>query len=405
MKKQTIGVKELFAMIVLFELGSALLFSLGADAKQDAWLAVLAGLIAGILIAGFYLYLYRYSNQQTLTVFLKTAFGKYAGWILGFFYIIYFIYIASRIFRDFITLITMVAYEDTSYLTIAIPITLCVMYAAYKGIEVFSRFSMIIFYIVMTFLLLIFILEMASGLTEFKNLQPVMENGPLPVLKAAYPMLETFPYGELIVFLMIFPYVKKSEKMTKPVLKAVLIGGMILLIFTFMNLLILGADVYSRSSFPLLTTVSYINIGEFIQRLESMVLIIMVLLGFVKIHLFSYAAILGSSDLFNIPKNKLIYPVTLLILISSIMIASNNSEHLKEGLKTVPFLVHFPFRSTSLSHCLRQPGCGRRCPLRSPADLSIEVKNKRKKVNQQENIIFTGRHLQKHFLGYNQFSQ
>jgi spore germination protein KB len=342
MKNYTIDSKQLFCMMVLFELGSALLFGLGADAKQDAWIAVLLGMLAGIIVFLVYTSLYKFSNNKSLITLLRAAFGRYIGWIIGWIYVIYFIYFASRVLRDFVDLLRLAAYDRTTFLTLAIGMVLCVMYASYKGIEVFARFTLITFFLVLVSLAGIIILQFSSGNVQFQNLQPVLEDGMMPVLKAAFPALVVIPYGELIVFLMLFPYVQQSSKIRKIGVNSIILGGGILLLFTILNLSILGADVYSRSSFPLLTSVGLINIANFVQRIESILIFLMVLLGFVKIFLFAYGAILGTSELFQIRKNALIYPITFLILLSSVIISSSFSEHIKEGFTLAPTYFHLP---------------------------------------------------------------
>ena len=54
MEKEKISGYQLYVLVTLFEMGSAILFGLGAEAKQDAWIAVLLGLISGLLI--FFVY-------------------------------------------------------------------------------------------------------------------------------------------------------------------------------------------------------------------------------------------------------------------------------------------------------------------------------------------------------------
>ncbi|KXG42796.1 hypothetical protein U473_01170 [Tepidibacillus decaturensis] len=43
-------------------------------------------------------------------------------------------------------------------------------------------------------------------------------------------------------------------------------------------------------------------------------------------------------------KNQLLIPIGFIILLSSILIASNISEHLEEGLKIVPYYLHLPLQ-------------------------------------------------------------
>ncbi|MCB5894968.1 spore germination protein, partial [Faecalicatena fissicatena] len=50
MEKAKISSYQLFVLIFMFELGSALLLGIGSGAKQDAWLAILSGLSVGFFL-------------------------------------------------------------------------------------------------------------------------------------------------------------------------------------------------------------------------------------------------------------------------------------------------------------------------------------------------------------------
>ncbi|MDR7246351.1 GerAB/ArcD/ProY family transporter, partial [Priestia megaterium] len=50
MEKAKISSSQLFILMVLFELGSALLVPLAIDAKQDAWLAILLGMVFSFVL-------------------------------------------------------------------------------------------------------------------------------------------------------------------------------------------------------------------------------------------------------------------------------------------------------------------------------------------------------------------
>lgn len=57
MENAKISPHQLFSLIVLLELGTALIVPLGVEAKQDAWLAELLGLTGGIVLLLQYYYL------------------------------------------------------------------------------------------------------------------------------------------------------------------------------------------------------------------------------------------------------------------------------------------------------------------------------------------------------------
>ncbi|MDQ0242520.1 spore germination protein KB [Bacillus fengqiuensis] len=336
---------QMFSIIFLFELGSAILVGLAKDAKQDAWIAVLLATGLGCLLYLVYIKLYNMYPSLTLISYLQNILGKYVGWLIGLLYVVYFIYIASRVLHDFEELLVMTAYRSSSYLTIGIIMVICVMYAAFQGLEVFFRISELCFFIIVFMLLSLMFLEIASGIVEIHHLRPVLEHGWGPIFKSVFPSTLTFPFGEMITFTMLLPFLNKQETAKKAGIIALALSGIVLTLIAFMHVAVVGADVRMRSAFPLLSAVSYINIADFIQRLDIVVIISMVLLGFVKITVFFFCAIIGTAELFHIKeRKKLIYPMGVMVLIFSLIIAPNYIEHIIEGVKIVPYYLHLPLQ-------------------------------------------------------------
>ncbi|MED4227200.1 GerAB/ArcD/ProY family transporter [Neobacillus cucumis] len=345
MQQANINGFQLFSVIFLFELGSAILLGMAGEAKQDAWITILLGIVSGCVLYLVFTKLNDLFPSMPLTSYIPKILGRYAGTMFAFLYVGYFMYIASRVLRDFEELLIMTAYRSSSLLTIGIIMVICVMYAAYKGIEVFFRISELCLFIILFILILLVIFEFASGIIRLNHLQPILENGWRPIFKSFFPTTLTFPFGEMVTFTMLLPFLDKQDKARKIGIMGVTISGGVLLLFTLLNILIAGADITSRSSFPILTAVGYINIADFVQRLDTVVIISMVLLGFVKITVFFICAIIGAADVFKLKQpQKLIYPMGFILLIASRIIASNYIEHLDEGLHVVPYYLHLPFQ-------------------------------------------------------------
>ena len=335
---------QLFSVIFLFELGSAILVGMAGEAGQDSWITILLGIASGCLLYFVYTKLYTMYPALPLTSYLQKILGRYLGWIFGVMYITYFIYIASRVLRDFEELLVIAAYRSSSLLTIGILMMICVLYAVYKGLEVFYRISELCLFIIVLMLLLIVFFEIASGIIKLNHLLPILEHGWRPLIKT-FPTTLTFPFGEMITFTMLLPFLNKQEKAKKVGILAIVLSGLCLLLFTLLNFAITGADIATRSAFPILTAVSYINIADFVQRLDTVVIISMVILGFVKITVFFFCAYLGTVDIFKVkhPK-KLIYPMGIIVLVGSVVMAPNYIVHINEGLKIVPYLLHLPMQ-------------------------------------------------------------
>lgn len=329
MDKIKISSFQLFALIYFFEIGSAILVGIGSSAKQDAWIVLLLGLISGLAMFLIYHRLFFYYPDLPLTSYIPKITGKFIGRILCFFYIIYFIYNASRILRDFGELLSTTIYSATPLLVINTLMLLTSMYAIHKGLEVLVRVGEIFFIIVYMISILGFVLVLFSGIIHLDPLKPVLENGYLPVLKATMRESVLYPFGEMIVFSMILPHLNDEKKAKKIGLSAILLSGVNLIIATLINIAVLGVSSYTRSPFPLFNTVRSIPFG----RLDVLFMLYLVIGGFFKITVFYYAAVYGVADLFRFKNPQtLSFPIGFMILFVSIVIASNSAEHFKEGL-------------------------------------------------------------------------
>ncbi|MFC7370237.1 GerAB/ArcD/ProY family transporter [Fictibacillus iocasae] len=342
---KTITGFQLYTTMVMFLLGSAILINPASDAGKDAWLSFLAGTTTGLLLFLLYSKLFARSSNMPLTSLFSLYWGNALGSFLTVIYVGYFVYMAARVLRDFEELLVISSYQQTSLLTVGSAMMIAIIYALYKGFPVLARMTEVfIFFIISTLILLTFLLFI-NGLPKMSNFSPFLENGLIPVFKGFFPQTLTIPFGELIAFTMLLPYVKTSDNIVKKGFYAILSGGFILAALSFLNTLVLGESIAHRSAFPLLTTVGYINIADFIQRLESLLIIIIVLLGFVKITIFIFCAVIGMRSLFTASsQNSLIYPVCVTVLWLSLLIAGNHSAHIEEGLEAAPYFLHLPFQ-------------------------------------------------------------
>lgn len=345
MEKIEISTYQLFVLVSLFEMGSALVVGIGASANQDAWLAILLGLSGGLLLFIVYHQLYVFYPTLPLTSYVQKITGKFIGRILAFLYIIYFIYIAARVLRDFGELLVTSTYERTPMFVISTLMMITIFYAVYKGFEVIARVGELYFLLVYFLAIAGFILIIVSGLIHMSNLLPMLENGLKPVVKTTLTQTLTFPFGEMVVFSMFYPYLNDSKKVRKVGMAAMVLSGINLAITMAINIAVLGTDIVSRSPFPLLSTISKIEIAEFIEHLDVLFMLYLVIGGFFKVTIFFYAATLGISNLFGIKDQRQVcLPMGLIILFISMTIAPNYAEHIQEGIKVVPIYIHWPMQ-------------------------------------------------------------
>ncbi|MBZ6488498.1 GerAB/ArcD/ProY family transporter (plasmid) [Priestia aryabhattai] len=343
MEKAKISASQLFILMVLFELGSSLLVPIAIDVKQDAWLAILLGMAGSFVLFLVYYKLHSYYPDLLPTEYMQKILGKVMGTVLAFVYILYFVYDASRVLRDFGEMLLTFAYPDTPLFTANALLMLVIIYTIRKGVEVVARSGELLFIFMYILAIMGFILIVCSGLIDFKNLKPVLEEGILPVLKVSLTQTIYFPFAEAIVFTMILPYLKNKKKAKATMLCATGLSGINLTITMLINISVLGVDLTERSQFPLLSTVQSIQVADFLERLDVFFMLGLIIGGFIKISVLLYAAVIGTANLFKIKSpSHLAYPLGFVILFMASTIASNFQEHLHEGLKVEMFILHMP---------------------------------------------------------------
>lgn len=345
MEQARISARQLLMLAILFEHGSAMVIPLGIDAKQDVWLAILCGMVLGGGLFFIYYRLFTYYPSLPLTAYSQQIVGSFFGKIIALVYILYFLYIAARVLRDFGELLLTFAYPETPLFILNAVMMLTVMYATYKGIEVLARTGELFFFSLYFTAFSGIALVVAAGLIDIHRLQPVLEEGWKRVFHIVFTQTLYVPFGETVVFTMLLPYIQKHEKAKMVGWLAILLSGLNLAFIMAINIAVLGADTVARSTFPLLDTIREIRVANFLERLDVLFMIALVVGGFFKISLFFYAGVIGAADLFRMPQHqRLVYPLGISVLLLSIAIASNFSEHIKEGLNIVTIYMHIPLQ-------------------------------------------------------------
>ncbi|WP_226530660.1 GerAB/ArcD/ProY family transporter [Metabacillus niabensis] len=338
---------QLFILIFHFEVGSSIVVGVGLNAKQDAWLAILLALIGGILLFLIYFTLFKQHPNKTLTEYLEVILGKYIGKIVAFIYILYFFYIAGRVLRDFGDLIITTTLDNTPLLMVNLIVVLLVLYSYHLGLEVIARAGSIFFIILLTLALFFFISAFIDQLPKFENLLPVLEKGWEPVLKTVFPLTLTFPFGEIIVFTMIFPLLNRQDQVFKAGLTSLIFSGILLMFTMTIIFSVLGPTIGSTAQFPLMEAIEKVNIANFIQRLDPIALGILIIGIYFKITIFYFGALYGFEKVFKLKKKKRKYLLFLTgggLLASSIYMAEGLTEHLRIGLDVIPLYVHIPLQ-------------------------------------------------------------
>lgn len=329
--KEQISSLQIVFMVMLFEIGSTPLFLLGGDAEQNSWLAMLTGAMAGLVLLLLILWVQSRSPGQDLAAILKIQLGKRAGLLFGFFYALYFAYQSMRNVRDLGEITTMTLLSDTPIWLTMLIFVLIAGYAIFKGAEVIFRLPEVLLPLVILFYILLAVLLMLMGSVDFRRLLPVMENGFKPILETALPEIVSFPFGQMLVFLMLWPLWKEQGTPYKPTLIAYGLISLFLVFMNALNIATLGPSLAAASQLPFLQTVRTLSNLQFIERLDLLVTILLFIGLLIKMMLFYFCAVRMAHRLTGIPDQVCVIPVGLIIYASSFL-ERDYTQHIAVGL-------------------------------------------------------------------------
>jgi len=339
-QKQVISPGQLLTMIVLFEFGTALVIPIGLQAGQSTWLSVLLALPGGIALYFIYMYLLRQFPNEILSGYIRRILGRMAGIPVCLFFIAYFMFAASRNLREAGDLLVTVAYDRTPLFVIHSVMIAAVVYVLNKGVEVFFRLGQIYFVIMLSLGAIGNLAILCSGIVDINNLLPIQGEGWRRILQAAYPHTWLFPFGEVVAFTTVFPLMNKVSLAKKTGIIALVISGTLLSFTHAIQVAVLGADIYKRATFPLFTAVSMVNIGDFLQRLDALVVLTLIIGVFFKMSVACYAVMAICADLFGISNERqLALPVGVVVLFASIISAWSYPAHAEEGVVSAYYVM------------------------------------------------------------------
>ncbi|AKG36774.1 GerAB/ArcD/ProY family transporter [Paenibacillus durus] len=343
MAQEKISRWQLISIIILFEIGTTVLFGLRMQAKQDEWLAILTAMLGGLGLMWVYTKLCEYYPNRTLIQMIPEIVGKWIGYPLSLIYILNFAYESSRVLRDFGELIVQTILTETPILVVMAGFMLSVVYCMRGGLEALARLGEILFPVAFLALVLGWILIFASQIHHFEYVEPVFSKGLRPILSAVFPFLIVFPFGQTLLFMMFTINSNDRSSIKKAGMIAVLASGIILSLNMLGLMAVFGPKVLEQTEFPLYTAIGMVSLGDFIMNLDALAILMMVLGGFFKLGAFMYGTVLGTAQLFKLESyHSILIPWGMIILAMSLIIASTYTQHINLGWSiSIPY-IFFP---------------------------------------------------------------
>lgn len=311
--------RQLASTVILFLIGSSSLFLLAGSADRDAWMSVFIGMLAGLLLLSCVtLQIQKLEPQRNLVEIFKLYFGRVIGFLFGFIYVVYYSYKSIRNVREFADLSIMYLLSDTPLSIVILIICLIGGYAVMGGPGVFFRMVEVLLPLLILIYVLLCILLLSSGLMDFNRLLPMLDMGFKTVWDAALPEIISFPFGEMVLFLMFWRYTATNDysEVERMTIKGYIFAGLFITVMNVVTIALLGPFA-GWSTVPLLQATNFIDVGNILERIDPLVSLLLFTAVYVKLTAYYLGASLAFAYLFRVSLRIAAIPVGIGIFTGS----------------------------------------------------------------------------------------
>ena len=268
---------------------------------RDGWMSVLPAFALGIPYGLMVLSLLEQYPQKNLLQVSETLFGKWLGKIVGVIYILIMGYLGGLLLGQ----------AGDIYETSIMPLTpisvfhfgglLLVFYLVSSGIEVFARFSEIVFPLIV--LALVLNLGLSIPRIEQGELMPILSEGLKPLIWAGIKVVPfSLTYILFLAGLVAFLPTGKQEldQLKKGLWRAVLLVGIFDMLVVIMQILVFGPAETIRLVYGLLVLGKMVEVSRTVAGVESIFLGVWLGALVIKISASFFAVTWGLATVFNL---------------------------------------------------------------------------------------------------------
>lgn len=312
MDSKQITAKQMIATICMFLFGSAFVVGVTSKAKQDTWITIIIG--SGMALPMIFVYcklIQKYPGENLYEIIIK-LFGKTIGKVVCILYIWFFLHVGSMVIRIFTEFIRILNMPETPQIATICFVILLNIWSVRNGVENISRIAKTTFPVLASFIVITVIISFKD--MNFDNIKPILSTDIQTILSTSYTAF-AIPFSEMLLFIILFPYVDTKCSPKKIYLKSLFLSMLILLLAALRNRLVLG-NIIERYYFPSYKAVSIISVGEFFTRIEVMIGSFVLLAGFIKVCVLLFVSSVGLANVCNIKGYKsMVAPCGLIMVV------------------------------------------------------------------------------------------
>jgi len=312
-------------LVIFFTIGTSILqvpSVFASKTNQDAWITSIIGMGIGLLVIWFFTAIALWFPHLTYVQVTEKIFGKWIGKAVSLLFVLLSIlYTSSLLFQSGNFLNTHIM-PNTPMVALNILMVGILMMGVRLGLETIARSAEIL--IAFYFIIFIVFVVLIAPEIRFENIKPIFETEPKTIVRSSL-LFVAMSSVNAIVLLMIFPaFINKVKHAKKSFLIGNLIGGIVIIIVTFLSVSILGVEKTASEIYPSYELAKRVSVGDFIERIEALMASLWIISLYFKTILYFYAAILGIAQILNLKDYRpLTMPLGMIIVVLSLVIYPN----------------------------------------------------------------------------------
>ncbi len=333
---EKVSTRQGYSLLILFLIGTTTVMTPGREANREIWLTVPVAFLMAVPFALLFGRLLQLYPDKDLFDMQRELFGPVLGTLSCLCFIFFGFHLGALVIRNFTEFIQIVSMTSIPQYFFALPLGILSIWCLRAHIGTLPRGAVLVMPIVIV--LLIINIGASYKLWEWTNLEPFLEDGIGPVAKGATDIW-AFPFMETIIVLFALKPLAEPKKGTHVILTAFGAATIILTLTNLRNVLTLGHEEMNKYYYPSYQVVSLINVADFLQGIQVLIILLFLFGGYAKIVSCLYVATLGVSKLTGQHYKSLVAPMGLLMTACSFFVSKNVVDMFKFALIYFRFYI------------------------------------------------------------------
>lgn len=278
---------QLFFILIWVVLGTGLMtipFTISRFAIRGGWIVALLFLMGALTALGTTWVTNRNFPDMSFLEALNMVFGPWFGRMLAMIALVWVYLFLCMVVRELNLFVEVTILPKTPLYWIGALGLIPVAYAVYQGVESVARVAEVFSLLMLPVIIVLMILPMNAA--DLHLLRPLSAEGWRPIFRAAVTPGMSFAF-EFTVVIYLLSRLAVREKAHWDILKAAVVVTFILFVLEVLVVAVLGPAA-NYFVFPSLEVIRSIRYGQFIERLDTVLVAMILAIMFVKLATFHF---------------------------------------------------------------------------------------------------------------------